>query len=75
MSLPKEDGRGQRLRTVRDKAAEWGVSERWIYRAVEGRGLPAFKIGRSLLLRDDLCEEWLARHLVGGVGDDGGPPG
>lgn len=74
MSVPSHDGQGRRLFDVDQLAAALGRDKRWIYRARD-RGCPAYKIGRQLLFRIDLVEEWLATHRVGDVGDDGGPPG
>jgi excisionase family DNA binding protein len=50
---------------------------RWIYRQVEERGMPALKVGRSLLFDAHAVELWLAAHSTNGGHDEqtnDGPP-
>jgi excisionase family DNA binding protein len=64
MSLPTHDARGRELLSADQLAARYGQSRRWVYRQAE-RGMPAHKLGRSLLFQVDAVDAWLERHRVG----------
>ena len=72
------------LRDIKEIGAEllphWDEArrKRWIYRAVEEKGMPAVKLGRSLLFDPAAVAAWLAAHMTTNGGHDGnkndGPP-
>jgi excisionase family DNA binding protein len=43
---------------------------RWVYRAVEEKGLPAVRLGRSLLFDPDAVKDWLEQHSTTNGGSD-----
>jgi hypothetical protein len=47
---PEEQPRPVRIGTVKDAAAEWHVSERVVYRLIERRQIPFFRISRAIRL-------------------------
>jgi excisionase family DNA binding protein len=62
-----------------DLAETLGQSKKWVYRQHEERGLPAFKLGRSLLFDASDVLAWLEQQRVSGkpdvsVPDDAAPP-
>lgn len=61
-----------RLLTAHELAQELGQSRRWIYRMYEEKGLPAYKIGRSLLFSAAEVAAWLEaqRNPLNGNGAD-----
>ena len=53
------DGKGRRLLTVSDAATEYGLTQRFIYRAISEFGMPAVRVGKKLLLRPESVDRWL----------------
>lgn len=56
------DARGKRLLTINDAAEEYGLTPRFLYRAVDKFGLPAVRVGKKLLLRPESVDNWLAER-------------
>ncbi len=54
-----------RLLSATDLAVTLGMSRRWVYAQVEEHGLPAYKLGRTLLFEPSAVEHWLSEHRVG----------
>jgi hypothetical protein len=59
------------VRSVDELGAElfpsWDATRRrkWLYRQHEERGLPAYKVGRSLMFDTAAVADWFARQRVG----------
>ena len=53
------DARGRHLLTVGEAANEYGLTKRFVYRAVNEFGLPAVRVGKKLLLRPASVDRWL----------------
>jgi excisionase family DNA binding protein len=63
------DALGIRLFSVDELALALGQDRRWVYRQTEERGLPALKLGRSLVFQLPAVLAWLEAHRVGDWGD------
>jgi excisionase family DNA binding protein len=63
------DALGIRLFSVDELAEALGQDRRWVYRQTEERGLPALKLGRSLVFQLPAVLAWLEAHRVGDWGD------
>ncbi len=63
--LPSADIDGIRLFSVKELASALGQTERWVYRQVEERGMPAIRLGRALVFQLPPVLGWLERQRVG----------
>ena len=55
----------KRLLSVREAAAQAGVSPQYIRRMLRKNVLKGFRVGRVWLLDEDAVFEWIARRTVG----------
>lgn len=65
----------RRLLATAELAETLGMSTRWVYSQVEEHGLPAFKLGRTLLFDPDAVGRWLDAHRVGNWPEPCADPG
>jgi excisionase family DNA binding protein len=64
-ALPSVGADGIRLFSADELAETLGQTKRWVYRQVEERGLPAIKLGRSIVFQLPAVLAWLERQRVG----------
>lgn len=62
----------QRWPSVDEVAEHLGVSRDTIYRWIEGRGLPAHKVGRFWKFQVTDVDEWVRSSGAADQGDNGG---
>ena len=65
MTASLDAQRGPQVLTAALLAARLGVARRWIYAQVEEHGLPAIKVGRTLLFDPVAVDAWLRSHRIG----------
>lgn len=58
-----------RLLKVREIAETLGQTPKWVYRAHDRHGLPAIRVGRSLLFDEGAVQQWLERQRDNGATD------
>ena len=62
-----------RMLTVDQLAAALGRDRKWIYRAAERHGAPAYHVGRSVYCDPEEWRAWLDSHRTNGTGHESGP--
>ncbi len=63
--LPAETAFGEPLLSAEQLADALGLTRRWVYDHVENDGLPAYKLGRSLVFELAAVRAWLAQRRIG----------
>jgi excisionase family DNA binding protein len=64
-AVPSVDAAGIRLFSADELAETLGQTKRWVYRQVEERGLPAIRLGRSIVFQLPAVMAWLEAQRIG----------
>jgi excisionase family DNA binding protein len=60
-----DGGRPDRLLTVPELAARWGVHQRTIRRMIKGKKIKVIRLGRSIRVHPKCRRAWPRRHDLG----------